>query len=184
MGVMRTITVTLTTALAALAALTLAACGGAAADDGAANPSSSHDTALDGALKFARCMRGEGIDFPDPQKGTNGLVRVGGPRQNPDNPRNRAAADKCGKHLQQGGGAAPDGAQQARFQDAFVKYARCMRAVGVDVPDPKPGAGGMVFRAGDPNAPDPESPKYKAADKRCHSNLAAVDKSVQGEQSP
>ena len=181
MGVMRTITATLTTALAAL---TLAACGATSGDDAAKNRSSSQDKALDGALKFARCMRGEGIDFPDPHKGTNGLVRVGGPRQNPENPRNRAAADKCGKHLQQGGGAAPDGAQQARFQDAFVKYARCMRAAGVDVPDPKPGAGGMVFRAGDPNAPNPESPKYKAADKRCHSNLAAVDKSVQSEQSP
>ena len=177
---MRNLTITLTTALVALS---LVACGGTGGDD-AERPSASQEKALDGALKFARCMRGEGIDFPDPKKEGSGLVKVGGgPDQNPDNPRNRAAAAKCGKHLEQGGGAAPDGAQQARFQDAFVKYARCMRAVGVDVPDPKPGAGGMVFRAGDPNGPDPESPKYTAADKQCHDHLAAVDRSLQGEQS-
>ena len=178
---MRNLTITLSTALATLA---LAACG-TSSDDTAKNTPSAQDKALDGALKFARCMRGEGIDFPDPKKEGNGLVKVGGgPGQTPDSPRNRAAAEKCGKHLEQGGGAAPDAAQQAKFQDAFVKYARCMRAAGVDIPDPKPGAGGMVFRAGDPNAPNPESPKFKAADKRCHSNLAAVDKSVQGEASP
>ena len=177
---MRTITLTFTTALATLA---LAACG-AGGDDAANQPASAQDKALDGALKFARCMRGEGIDFPDPQQGGNGLVKIAGPRQSPDNPRNRAAAEKCGKHLQQGGGEAPDAAQQAKFQDAFVKYARCMRAAGVDVPDPKPGAGGILMRAGDTNAPDPQSPRFKAADGKCQGNLADLDDAVEGEASP
>ncbi|MDP8967475.1 MAG: hypothetical protein M3N04_02635 [Actinomycetota bacterium] len=177
---MRTINVTLTTALAAL---TLAACGGAGGDDAATKASSAQDKALDGALKFARCMRAEGIDFPDPQKGANGPVRIGGAGQNPEDPRNRAAAEKCGKHLQDGG-EAPDAAQQAKFQDAFVKYARCMRAAGVDVPDPKPGAGGLLADRRDPGALDPESPKFKAADRKCHSHLAAAGKAVQDEQSP
>ena len=181
MAGMRTITLTLTTALAALA---LAACG-AGGDDTATDTSSAQDKAFDGALKFARCMRGEGVDFPDPKKEGSGLVKVGGGTgQNPDDPRTRAAVDKCGKHLQQGGGDAPDQAQQAKFQDAFVKYARCMRAKGVDVPDPKPGAGGMVFRVGDSDNPDPQSPKFKAADKQCHGHLAAMDKEIQGEASP
>jgi hypothetical protein len=173
---MRTITITLTTALAALA---LAACGGETAGTGA---SSSEDRAFEGALKFARCMRGEGIDFPDPRKQTNGLVRVGGPGQNPNDPRTRAAAEKCGKHLERGGGEAPDPAQQAKFQDAFVKYARCMRAEGVDVPDPKPGQGVLVLRAGDTSAPNPESPRFQAADRTCHHHLAELDKSVQKTQ--
>ena len=177
---MRTITATLTAALATLA---VAACG-SGGDDAATQPSSTQDKAFDGALKFARCMRGEGLGFPDPQKGGGGLVKVGGPRQNPDDPRTRAAADKCGKHLQQGGGDAPDPAQQATFQDAFVKYARCMRAAGVNVPDPKPGAGGLVLRAGDPDAPNPQSPKFKAADRTCHSHLAEVDTSITEEASP
>jgi hypothetical protein len=180
MAGMRNLTLTLTTALVAV---TLAACGGAAGDDAATKKSSPQEKALDGALKFARCMRGEGIDMPDPQKEGNGLIKVGGPRQNPDDPRNRAAAEKCGKHLQDGGDA-PDPAQQAKFQDDFVNYARCMRAAGVDVPDPKPGDGGMVFRDGDPNAANPQSPKYKAADKQCHRHLAAVDKAIEVEQSP
>ncbi len=177
---MRNLSLTLTTALTAL---TLAACGGAGGDDAATKASSAQDKALDGALKFARCMRGEGIDFPDPKKGANGLVAVGGPRQNPENPRNRAAAEKCGKYLRNGGDA-PDRAQQAKFQDAFVRYARCMRAAGVDVPDPKPGAGGLVADTRDPSAPNPESPVFEAADRKCHSLLAGVDKSLQNEQSP
>ena len=181
MAGMPNLTITLTTALATLA---LAACG-AGSTDTATDKSSAQDKAFDGALQFARCMRGEGIDFPDPEKEGSGLVKVGGgPGQNPDDPRTRAASEKCAKHLEQGGGEAPDPARQAKFQDAFVKYARCMRAAGVDVPDPKPGDGGMVFRAGDPNAPDPQSPKFKTADQQCHSHLAAVDKEVQGEASP
>ncbi len=164
----------------ALAALTLVGCGG-----DTSNPTaSSRDKALDGALKFARCMRGEGIDFPDPQKGSNGLVKVGGgPRQNAENPRNRAAAEKCRKYFQ-GGGEAPNPELKAEVQDGFVKYARCMRSEGVDVPDPKAGAGGLVFDARDPNAPDVKSPKYKDADRKCHRHLADIDKTVQGEASP
>ncbi len=180
MAGMRNLTITFTAALATLA---LAACG-AGSTDTANDTSSAQDKAFDGALKFARCMRGEGIDFPDPKKGANGLVKIGGgARQNPNDPRNRAAADTCAKHLQDGGDA-PDPAQQAKFQDAFVKYARCMRAAGVDVPDPKPGAGGLVLDTRDASAPNPQSPKYKAADRTCHRHLAAVDKAVQAEQSP
>ncbi len=182
MAVMRKLTIILMTALAALA---LAACGGdAQSQDAGARPSSSEDKALDGALKFARCMRGEGIDFPDPKKQANGLLKVAGPGQKPDDPRTRAAADKCGKHLEQGGGEAPDPARQAKVQDAFVRYARCMRAEGVDVPDPKPGQGGLLVRRGDPSAPDLESPKFKAADRTCHRHLAQVDKGVQTREGP
>ena len=35
---------------------------------------------------------------------------------------------------------------QQRFEDAAIKHARCMREQGVDVPDPKPGQGGVVLR--------------------------------------
>jgi hypothetical protein len=170
---------------AALAALAFGGCGGDGASS-SSTASSSRDKAFDGALKFARCMRGEGLDFPDPQKGANGLVKIGGPNvgPNPNDPRLKAAQQKCGKYLEQGGGEARDPAQEARFQDAFLKYARCMRSQGVNVPDPKPGeGGGIVFQQGDPNAPDPESPAYKAADRKCHSLLAEVDKAVEVERS-
>jgi hypothetical protein len=176
---------TIATITAALAGLALTACGdGAGAGAGAA--ASPRDRAFDGALRFARCMRGEGLDVPDPQKDPNGLIKITGPRRSADprDPKVRAAEAKCGKYLRQGGGDAPDPARQARFQDAFLKYARCMRREGVDVPDPRPGEGGLTFRRGDPNAPDPESARFQRADRECHSLLAEVDRAVSGEQSP
>ncbi len=177
---MRTITITFTTALTAL---TLAACGGGGG--GESRATASEDKALEGALRFARCMRAQGIDFPDPKRDGKGLVAVGpGAGQNPDNPRTRAAMDKCGKHLEAGGGDAPDAAQQAKMQDAFVRYARCMRGEGVDVPDPKPGAGGLVTRVGEGGAPDLDSPRYRTADRICHKHLAALDEAVETERTP
>jgi hypothetical protein len=161
---------------AGAAALVLAACG---EDSGGSSGdrSSPRERAQEGALKFARCMREHGIDMPDPEIGENGLVKIGpGPGQGPqdaDSPEHRRALDACGKHLEEGG-EAPDDATMAKHRDAFVAYARCMRAEGVNVPDPGP-EGGVVFEVGDPNAPNPESPAYKAADKICHKHLAAVD---------
>jgi hypothetical protein len=182
---MRFIIPTLTT----VAVLAVAGCGGSGSGDSAGSPAASaEDKAFDGALKFARCMRGEGLDFPDPERGSNGMIRIGpgsGPQPDPADPKHEAARKKCERHLQDGGGQAPDAAQQAKFQDAFLKYARCMRAEGVDIPDPKPGqgGGGIVFRVGDPSAPDLDSPRFKAADGKCSSALADVAEPAQ-ETSP
>ncbi len=149
MDAMRTLHLTITTALAALA---LGACGSDGSAGGGTG-SSPRDAAFDGALKFARCMRGEGLDFPDPKRAGNGMIQIGGhdgPRLNPNDPKLEAARKKCGKYLEEGGGDAPDPAQQAKFQDAFLQYARCMRREGVNIPDPKPGAGGgIIARVGD-----------------------------------
>lgn len=166
--------------LAALA-LALAACGG----DGASPTSAGEDKALAGALKFAKCMRGEGIDFPDPQPGSGGMIRIGpgpgGKGPDPSSPKVAAAEKACGKHLEQGGGPADDPATRAKLQDAFVKYAGCMRRNGVDLPDPAAGGGGLVIRPGDTGAPDPQSPQYKAADAKCHHHLAAADEALEDE---
>jgi hypothetical protein len=160
---------------AGAATLALAACGGdAGGGDDAASP---RDRAHEGALKFARCMREQGVDFPDPKVGENGLVMVGpGPGAggpDPNDPRMRRAADACQEHLQ-GGGEAPDDATMARHRDAFVAYARCMREEGIDMPDPDPD-GGLRFKVGDPKAPDLDSAAYRAADEACRKHLAAVD---------
>jgi hypothetical protein len=185
MGAMKTITTT--TLTVALAGLTLAACGGGegAGGDGGAT-ASPRDRAFEAALRFARCMRAEGLDFPDPRKDSRGLIRMGpgpGTRLDPSDPKVEAGQAKCGRHLREGGGEPPDAATRARVQDAFVKYARCMRAEGVDMPDPKPGEGGFVFRLGDPNSPDPESARFKRADRACHRLLAEVDRAVSRERS-
>jgi hypothetical protein len=53
------------------------------------------------------------------------------------------------------------------------KFAQCMRAQGVDVPDPDPnngGNGGMIS-LGDPNAGGPDPTKIDAAMQKCRSML-------------
>jgi hypothetical protein len=64
------------------------------------------------ALAHARCMREQGIDFPDPKFGPDGsiTVTVRGPGQlNPDDPKMQAAERACAKHLPQLEGPEPDG---------------------------------------------------------------------------
>jgi hypothetical protein len=168
-------------------ALTVAACGGAKTDN---NASTKGDAAFDGALKFSRCMRQHGIDFPDPQRMGNGAIRVGGkvkgppgarktPLRNPDeDPKMKAAQAACGKYLKSGGGPPMDAATQAKARDAFVAYARCMRSKGINMPDPKVGSGGIMFRAG-PGGVNPDSPVFKAADSSCHHFLAQIENSLQ-----
>ena len=171
--------------LTATAALALGACGGGDDSSSASGSSASsgRDKAMDGALKFARCMREQGLDFPDPRVGSDGVIKIAaGTRLDPDDPKLQSAQRKCGRHLEQGGGEARDPALESRLQDAFVDYARCMRREGVEMPDPKPG-GGLTFRVGDPNAPNPESPAFKAADRKCHGHLAEADKAIQAERS-
>lgn len=52
------------------------------------------------ALKFAKCMRGEGIDFPDPTFGGGGAqFRIRGGRGDPNDPATSAAQKKCGRLL-------------------------------------------------------------------------------------
>ncbi len=165
--------------LAALA-ISLAGCGTDAPQ--AEGQAGKEQDAVAGALKFARCMREQGLDFPDPQVSGKGLIKMGpGPGKdfNPDDPKIRAAQEKCETHLEGGGGRAPDAATQAKFQDAFLKFAACMRRNGIDMPDPKPGSGGgILLRKGDKSGPDPESPAFQAADKKCHGKLDAFEKSV------
>jgi hypothetical protein len=178
--------------LAAIAgALTLGACG-ANNKDGAAS-ASGQDKAFEGALKFSKCMREHGVDFPDPTRVGNGGIRIGGPPGGPGktrgkrgvpDPKMRTAEAACRKYLEAGGGGKPmDPAQQARLQDAFFAYARCMRGKGVNMPDPKVTSQGVQMRveggpssaARGPKGAAPESPVFKAADTACHHFLAAVE---------
>jgi hypothetical protein len=60
------------------------------------------------ALEFARCMRGEGIDFPDPTIGEDGRVTMRAPAgQDPrQDPRFEEAFEKCGDDLRPPGSPA------------------------------------------------------------------------------
>jgi hypothetical protein len=167
-------------ALAATAALALGACG-SANNDNKSGGDKAEDKAFAGALKFAKCMRDHGLDVPDPTHGPNGGIQQkinqdkGAPARS-DQAAMEKAQKACEKYMVIGGGEAPDPAEQAKRQDAFIAYARCMRAAGINMPDPKFEGNRVTMgvRAG-AGGPDPDSPAFKAADKTCHPKLAAVD---------
>lgn len=164
------------------AALALGACGGSDGGGGGAKSAASpRDKAFDGALKFSRCMREHGVDFPDPQRVGSGGIKISGRNINPSDPKTKAAQSACQKYMQIGGGQTLDPARRARLQQAALQFARCMREHGVDMPDPQlSGKGGLTFQAGPggSGAPkssgtgkglgvDPDSPRFKEANKAC-----------------
>ncbi|TMR07667.1 hypothetical protein ETD86_51060 [Nonomuraea turkmeniaca] len=128
--------------------LALAACGGAVAkDDGVASanggtasakPTASPSTTMDraaAALKFAKCMREHGIDMPDPKMDGDGM-QITLPKG--VTPEKAEKAHKACEHLMES--AVQEGEKpSAEDYDQMVKFARCMREQGIDMPDPKPG---------------------------------------------
>ena len=150
----------------------LAACGGSGGNGGSGKGSDDSKQ-----LAFAACLRKAGIDAPDPQHDANG-----GLRQEIRVPRGISPKrmQQIQKDCQRKSGFSPkppSKADQARFRDAALKFARCMRAHGVDVPDPQPGSGGIMLqkRAGGSGsgtahvAPDVSSPAFKRAQEACQS---------------
>jgi hypothetical protein len=165
----------------------LAGCGRGA---GAASASPTPD-AYQSAVRFSQCMRSHGVNIPDPQTISGGggvgfAIKVtpgaGDQPINPDSAQFRAAQKACKNLLPNGGKLTP--AQQAQAQQNALKFARCMRAHGVDVPDPQPGSGGLQFRTrtggggsgdtvGGPGV-NPDDPKFQAAQKACGSLLGKI----------
>ena len=174
---------------AVAAALALGACGSSNdGGGGSTGNASKQDTAFDGALKFSKCMRDHGVDFPDPQRVGSGGIKITGRNINPNDPKTKAAQNACQKYMKIGGGETIDPAKRAKLQEAALKYARCMRQHGVDMPDPQLGKGGLTFEShsasGKPTAGsggptrlgvNPDSPQFKTADKACHQFLGAVE---------
>jgi hypothetical protein len=154
----------LAAALLAASALGLAACG----DDEAPAASQSADRkARDAELKFAECMRENGIDFPDPQDGP-GLVKIG----KDESPEELREAEKaCEKFRKAIKPPELTEAQQQEFKKRALQHARCMREHGIDFPDPTFSEdGGANIRLG-PGRVDPEDDDFKAAEKECADKL-------------
>ena len=140
-------------------------------------------------LRFAGCMRDNGIDFPDPVVAADGSVgfglfpgsegrgqvdRLRRIAQDPDLP---AARDACesileGMSLGLGGG----GIDITEVQDTLLEFAWCMRDNGVDVPDPDlsgffPGPGGEPPRGPFGGAIDLDDPDIRAAFDICQAQV-------------
>jgi hypothetical protein len=146
-----------------------AGCGGSSGDKGvpSANggkakpsPSASYD-----GRKFAQCMRDHGVDMPDPDPNGGGGLRKLSRNTNPDTL--SKALDACRSVAPQ----ALQNPDDPKVQEAFRKFAKCMRDHGVDVPDPDPALGGLGFPSGTFSTADPAFGKGFEA---CKSNLAGV----------
>jgi hypothetical protein len=157
-----------------LLALALAGCaqnggdndnGIATAGGAKATPSASADAGVnlsddERRLKFAECMREQGIDMPDPGDGPGVRIRVG---EGTDPKKVDAAMEACKKYAPNGGEPPKLNAEQL---EQARKFAKCMRSNGVpDFPDP--GADGRITmqrRAGDGG---PSEETVEAAMEKC-----------------
>ena len=158
-----------------LCALTLTGCGSDdGGGDGVASAGGTSSAASDGGgeelsrdemnVKFAQCMRENGVDMPDPEPGKGIQLKVG-----PETPQEtvQAALEACREfNPQENGSAKPDPAREA----AFREYAQCMRDNGVEAfPDPEPGSPGMRITPEVGNDPD-----FQTAQQACQDKLAAA----------
>src|SRR3984893_7910179 len=157
-----------------LLAASMAGCGGSAGNDGVATAGSPGSKATssagtgalseqDRALKFAQCMRDNGVpNFPDPKFSDGGGLSIDVP-EGSDPQKVDAAMKTCRQYLPNGGEPPkvdPQRAEQNR------KFAKCMRDNGVaNFPDPGPD-GGIQVNGNDPGM-NMDDPKFQAAQKAC-----------------
>ncbi|GLW07910.1 hypothetical protein Misp01_30400 [Microtetraspora sp. NBRC 13810] len=129
----------------------------AASTPGAAAPS---PTASSDPLKFAQCMRENGVDMKDPVDGRIQIRAKGA-----DQGLMEAAQKACGKYLQ---GGKLDARQDPEARDRLVKFAECMRKNGVDMEDPDFADGGGI-KITRPKGGDSEA--FETAMKTCQELL-------------
>jgi hypothetical protein len=152
--------------LALGACLALAACGGSAP---AANSAAQEEVRGE---KFARCMREHGVDVQVAKSSGGGGAanlritgRAAGIKGNIHSL--EAAQQACAKYRPLGAKENLSPAERAQRQDQVLKFARCMREHGIEVPNPST-TGGLGIQLRGVN---PESPKFQSAQKACQSIL-------------
>ena len=99
------------------------------------------NTAYEKGVKFAECMRDNGVsDFPDPEASGDLTIDgvLNGSSLDPNSPAWKAAMDAC-KDLQPPGFTGDEDVT-AEEEEARLEFAQCIRHNGVeDFPDPGPG---------------------------------------------
>lgn len=163
-------------------AVGVSACGSSSAST-TTNSSAAASTAsttsssatYEARLNLAKCLRSHGLNVPDPS--ANGGVAGGGGggeifRAIRDQPNFQSAMQACSQYTRQ---AFPrinlSPAQRAQFQQELVKFAECMRAHNVNIPDPSNSGGeGFGPRAQIPDS-ERNSPAFQSALQACRTNL-------------
>jgi len=126
-------------------------------------------------VKFSQCMRTHGEpEFPEPSEGGIHIENHNGHGPNPESSRFKAAEKACAKYAPHK--LAPSPAQQAKMQEAALKFSECMRHHGVpNFPDPKFSTSGGAVRVklGGPGSSgiNPSSPQFQDAQRACQANL-------------
>jgi hypothetical protein len=152
---------------ATTAAVFVAGCGGGSPKTGP-SPESAAEVQSDHAmLDFARCMRANGVDMPDPfhRPGHAGLSI-----ELPDGVTQMAAYRTCGHYLariiamKQAGARA----ETATVRVSLVRYAQCMRTHGVPMLDPTPdGSLSLGNVPGISSGGGRYTPQFHSADTSC-----------------
>jgi hypothetical protein len=167
-------------AIAVAAALAIAGCGSSAGSQPSQRSQGSQGSSASArrpaGIKFAACMRANGVpNFPDPNGGGGIQIPNG---INPASPSFRDAQHACQSLMPGAPGAG--GHATAQEKRAMLALSRCMRAHGIaHFPDPvnSPPASpaGMALAFGRPGAfivvpqtLDPQSPRFKQAASACH----------------
>jgi hypothetical protein len=144
---------------AVVVALTASGCGGSS-EASAGGDGTTTSSREDAQLAFAQCLREHGIEVSDPGTQGGGGIRLA---IRPGNETKfREAQQECRKQVP---GAFPEltDEQEQQFRDAALRFARCMREHGVDVPDPKFGSGGGFMIQGARR----DDPDFRDAQKAC-----------------
>jgi hypothetical protein len=150
-------------ALLALSPLALAACG--SSNDPAAKGPDDSDASR---VTFEQCLRDHGVQVESAPGGGGGVatkitVRGGrGPSPQKFQQTQRDCMKKAGFKPK-----APSAEDQAKFRDAALKFARCMRAHGIDMPDPQVAGDGMGMLQKGPTGVNPNAPRFQEAQKEC-----------------
>jgi hypothetical protein len=160
-----------------------AACGAGSGDDDSAlpdaagasseAPAADDDTGEDdldpedAMLKFAQCMRENGVDMPDPSPG--GGVRINGEGMSPE--QMEAAEEACQKWMDM---AEPEDAGRELSDEEkqqFLDMAECMRERGYNFPDPTFDGGRVTQKIekgkDDPDQSGPDDPAFRSDAEEC-----------------
>lgn len=168
-------TTTAAPSVAEMSDQTIVVGGGSAQTDGDGQDSATFKTRL---LAFAKCMRDNGADFPDPQFDADGRPQFSGDRSQFDKLRNdpnfqkadKACADK---RPMSGGNFNMSAEEQANMKENLLKFAACMRKAGIDFPDPTFGSDGRPeFGANGPQGDmNRDDSTFQKAETKCRTEV-------------
>ncbi|MFJ9212640.1 hypothetical protein [Streptomyces sp. NPDC102264] len=142
--------------------------GGASGGASGGNAGDSGESGADSGIKYASCMRDNGVQVKDPKPGEAPQIPSGTPQSVLDK-LEKACGKLPGAMAGSGDPGLKDLTKNPDFEALRLKYMACMRKNGY-VP-PKPNADGSVQLK--------ESPEFTAAQKACKREQDVLDKMIE-----